>query len=147
VPALLVTVVLAAGGAIVAGLLGGRPAALGVVAGAVIVAALFSLGMGVTHATAALTPALSLLVALLTYLLQLVLLVVVLTATERSGLVPSTLDRGWLGGTIIVGALVWSVALIRAATRRTALYHDQVAPRHSTDPDEVTGRPDPGTAG
>jgi ATP synthase protein I len=144
---MLVTVGLAGCAAITAGLLEDRPAALGVVAGAVIVAALFSLGMGVTHAAAALSPTLSLLVALLTYLLQLVLLVVVLTATERSGLLQSTLDRGWLGGTIIVGALVWSVALVRAATRRTALYHDDEATRHSHSSDEVTGRPDPGTAG
>ena len=146
-PAALVTLLLTAVGATVAGLTGGSEAAYGVLVGAAAVVAVFSLGMALTHAAAALSPALSLLVALLTYLLQLVLLVVVLTSLERSGLLGPTLHRGWIGGTIIVGTLVWSAALIRSSVRRAALYHAPADQRESTSSGEVAGGPEGGTAG
>ena len=146
-PALLVTALLTSAGVVVAGFSGGSSAAYGVLVGAVAVVVVFSFGMAVTHAAAALSPAMSLLVALLTYLLQLVLLVVVLTSLERSGLLGATLDREWIGGTIIVGTLVWSWALVRAATRRTALYHSSADEVESTGSTSVTDRPGGGTAG
>lgn len=147
VPAVLMTALLTAAGATTAALTGGAPAAYGVLVGAAAVVVVFSLGMGVTHAASALSPGLSLLVALMTYVLQLVLLVVVLTALERSDLLGTTLDRGWIGGTIIVGTLVWSGALIRSSMRRTALYHAPADQRESTSSGEVAGRPGGGTAG
>jgi ATP synthase protein I len=109
--------------AVVAGVVAGAPAARGVLVGTAIVVVVFASGMAVTHAAAALSPALSLLVAMLTYVLQLVLLVIVLMALERSSLLEATLDRGWIGATIIAGALVWSAALVREAMLRTAQYH------------------------
>jgi ATP synthase protein I len=129
--ALLLTAVLTAFWSAFAGLAHGAPQAWGVVTGAVVVAMVFTFGMTVTHAVAARSPALSLLVALLTYVLQLVLLVVLLTAIERSGALEAALDRTWVGGTIIVGTLVWSGALLRAAVV-------------GTPPD--TWRPEQGTA-
>lgn len=142
----LVTVLVTAAGVVVAALTGGSPAAYGVLVGAVAVVVVFSFGMAVTQSAAALSPALSLLVALLTYVLQLVLLVVVLTALERSDLLGSSLDRGWIGGTIIVGTLAWSAALIRSAVRRTARYHTPVDEGGSTSSGEITEDPGGGTA-
>ncbi len=118
-------------GAPVAALVAGSAAAWGVTVGAVVVVVVFGFGMSITHAVAALSPALSLLVALMTYALQLVLLVVALLALERSGLLATTLDRGWVGGTIIVGTLVWSSALVRVAMHRTR-YHSTEPGRHSS---------------
>jgi hypothetical protein len=111
-----------------AGLVDGAPAAWGVVVGVVTVLAVFSFGMAVTHAVASISPALSLLVALLTYALQLVVLILVLLGLERSDALGSTLDRSWIGGTIIVGTLVWSAALVR----RDVLYHRSEDVRESS---------------
>lgn len=139
---MLVTAVLAASGAVVAGLAVGAPAAWGVVVGAVTTIVVFSVGMSITHAAATLSPALSLLVALLTYGLQLVLLVVVLVWLERSTLLGGTLDRTWIGGTVIVGTLVWSAALVRAELRRPGHYHSGAAEGESAG--EAPTRSDPG---
>lgn len=127
------TVALAVVGAVVAGLTVGAAAAWGVVVGAVTIVVVFAAGMSITHAAATLSPALSLLVALLTYLLQLVLLVVVLVWLERSTLLGATLDRVWIGGTIIVGTLVWSAVLIRADLRRPGHYHSSAGAGESAD--------------
>ena len=123
-PAVVGTATLALCGAVVAGLTSGADGAWGVVVGAVTTVAVFSLGMSITHVVATLSPALSLLVALLTYALQLVLLVLVLVGLERSTLLDEVLDRRWIGGTVIVGTLVWSAALVRSDVRRTRLYHN-----------------------
>lgn len=127
---------LALAGGVVAGVLGGAPAALGVVVGAVTVVAVFSFGMALTHAAATVTPRQSLLVALLTYGLQLVVLLLVLTALEGSDALGATLDRGWIGGTIIVGTLVWTAALVRLDT----LYHRPAAPVDPSVPPSSEGR-------
>jgi ATP synthase protein I len=145
-PALLATAVLALVGAVVAGLTSGAPAVRGVVVGACLVAVLFAVGSLVVQAVATLSPALSLLVALLTYLLQLLLMVIALTALERSGVLGPTLDRVWTGGTIIAGTLLWSAALVHAATRRTAHYHSETEGRESGDSAEVSDGPGAGTA-
>lgn len=143
--ALLVSAAMGAVGAVVAGLAVGAPAARGVVVGTVLVVVVFATGMAITQAAAALSPALSLLVALLTYVLQLVLLVVVLVSLERSDLLESTLDRGWIGGTLIIGTLVWSWALVRAAMLRTAHYHSSEglgeSPNPPSTPPSSTGNP------
>lgn len=118
---------MAAVAVLVGALVGGAPAALGVVVGAVTVVVVFSFGMAVTHAVATISPALSLLVALLTYALQLVVLVLVLTGLERSDALGSALDRRWIGGTIIAGTLVWSAALVRF----DVLYHRSAERRES----------------
>lgn len=127
---------LAVAAVVVAGLVGGAPAAWGVVVGAVTVVVVFSFGMAVTHAVASISPALSLLVALLTYALQLVVLVLVLTGLERSDALGATLDRRWIGGTIIVGTLVWSTALVRL----DVLYHRSTEPRESSPTPPEGGR-------
>lgn len=138
---------LAAVGAVVAGLVGGAPAAWGVVVGAVTVVAVFALGMGITQTVATLSPALSLVVALLTYLLQLVTLVVVLAALERSTLLDTTLDRVWIGATVIVGTVMWSLALVRAdlrGTRGAGHYHSPRGGGESVG--DSTAGPDRGDA-
>jgi ATP synthase protein I len=112
------TAALAVGGVVVAALTSGAAGAWGVLVGTVMIVVLFSAGTGVIRAAATLSPALSLLVALLTYVLQLVLLVAVLIALERSTLLGESLDRAWIGGTIIVGTLVWSAALVSVDLRR-----------------------------
>ena len=118
-------------GVVVAAAVAGAPAARGVLVGAVTVVAVFSFGMAVTHAVATISPALSLLVALLTYALQLVVLVLVLTALERSEALGSSLDRSWIGGTIIVGTLLWTAALVRL----DVLYHRSASGREpSSEP-------------
>ncbi len=106
-----------------AALTGGRAQVVGALAGAALVGFFFVFGALSTSLAAAYAPAMSLLVALLTYTLQVVLLGLVLLAVNRSGLGEDELDRGWLAGTVIVGTLVWMVALVVGAVRsREPLY-------------------------
>ena len=122
--ALLLTLALAVVGGLLGALVGGSAAAWGVVAGAVLLAGFLLVGVLSTHLVSALAPTLSLLVALMTYTLQVVVLGVVLLAVQSSDLLDSTLDRRWFGGTVILGALGWTVALVVGATRaRIPHYH------------------------
>ncbi len=121
--AVLTTLVLAGAGAALGGVVHGAAAARGVLVGTALILVLFSVGMAVVRAVTGHSPELSLLVALLTYLLQLLLLVAALVALERSGLLVSTVDRAWTGAAVIVGAIVWSAALVRADLRRGDRYH------------------------
>ncbi|WP_235735858.1 hypothetical protein [Nocardioides alcanivorans] len=57
------------------------------------------------------------LIALLTYTLQLVVMAVVLIVISRSELLDGTLDRGWLGGTVIAGTIAWLACQVVVATR------------------------------
>jgi ATP synthase protein I len=117
--ALLVTLVVAGCAAALALSFGGAPQLLGVLVGAAMVAGFFLFGMVNTAVAAAFAPRVALVVALLTYTLQVVALGLVLVAVSRSGLTPDRLDVRWLAGTVIAGALGWTVALVLDALGTT----------------------------
>ena len=97
----------------------GEPQLLGALAGSAMVACFFVFGMVNTALAAAFAPRVALVVALLTYTLQVVALGLVLVTVSRSGLTPDRLDVRWLAGTVIVGALGWTVALVLDALATT----------------------------
>ncbi|MDN5744711.1 MAG: hypothetical protein L0H31_06260 [Nocardioidaceae bacterium] len=105
-------IVLVAIGAIVSG----SPAAWGAAVGGVIAVGVFAFGAFTVDAVARLMPTASLMFAMLTYTLQIVLMALAFVAVNRSGLLDDELDRHWLGGAIIVGALVWLAVQVRMAT-------------------------------
>ena len=117
--ALLVTLVLAVAASGLAVAMGGRAQLFGALAGSAMVAGFFVFGMVNTALAAAFAPRVALVVALVTYTLQVVVLGLVLVAVSRSGLTPARLDVRWLAGTVIVGALGWTVALVVDALRTT----------------------------
>jgi ATP synthase protein I len=110
--ALLVTLGVGLLGAALALLVGDGAQLLGVLVGTALVAGFFVFGMLNTAVAAAFAPRVALVVALLTYTLQVVALGLVLVAVSRSGLTPDRLDVAWLAGTVIAGALGWTVALV-----------------------------------
>ncbi|TIC88772.1 hypothetical protein E8D34_03665 [Nocardioides sp. GY 10113] len=113
--------VLASGGVlvVVAASLGGSAAASGALVGTLVAVAVFGLGAAAVQLVARVMPAASLLFAMVTYTFQVVVMALFFVALNRSGLLEGTLDRGWLGGAIIVGVLVWtSVHLVAAANAR-----------------------------
>jgi ATP synthase protein I len=110
--ALVSTVVLGVVLGVVAQLGEGRPALLGTVVGMALVWGFFLFGALNTGLAAAYAPRASMLVALLTYTVQVVALALVLVAISRSGMAEDTLDVRWLGGTVILGTLVWTGALV-----------------------------------
>lgn len=114
--AALVAAVAAAVLVLVAALVSGEPAALGATVGGVIAVGVFSFGTFTVDAVARLLPAASLLFALVTYTCQIVALALVFAAINGAGLLDDELDGAWLGGAIILGALVWMAAQIRLAT-------------------------------
>lgn len=106
-----------------AALVSGSSGAAGAAVGAGMVLVFFGAGAVVVNAVASVSPAASLLVALLTYTLQVVLVGLVFAALNGSGLLDSTVDRTWAGGTVVAATLVWLVAQIFSATRsRQPLY-------------------------
>jgi ATP synthase protein I len=98
--------------AVVALLAAGRPQLLGTLVGVALVCGFFLFGAFNTGLAAAYAPRASMLVALLTYVVQVVALGLVLMGIARSGLAEETLDPRWLGGTVIVGTLVWTTTLV-----------------------------------
>lgn len=116
-PVALTTLVVAVVGTALAALLGGRPQVLGVLVGVALVAGFFVLGSTAVGVVATHAPRVSLLVALLTYVLQVLGLALVLLLLTRSGALESTLDRRWIGGTVVVGTLGWVTALTVTAVR------------------------------
>ena len=62
-------------------------------------------------------PTAALLVALLTYTLQVVLMGLLFAVLAESGALDSALDAEWLGGTVIVGTLLWLTIQIVLTTR------------------------------
>ena len=117
--ALVVTLLVAVAAAGLALVTAGGPQLVGALAGAALVAGFFVFGMVNTALAAAFAPRVALLVALVTYTLQVVVLGLVLVAVSRSGLTPDRLDVRWLAGTVIVGALGWTVALVLDALGST----------------------------
>jgi ATP synthase protein I len=119
--ALALTALLGTGGAAIAALTGhGRPQVLGALAGAVLVGVFFLFGALTTGFVAAHAPQISLVVALMTYTLQVLLLAVVLVGVSRSERLGEALDERWLGGSVLVGALAWTGALVAGAMRGDA---------------------------
>lgn len=107
----------------------GAPAAYGALVGAVLVLAVLGTGSLVVGYVARTMPAASLMVAMLTYTLQVVLLLVFFMAMTRSGALDDGVDRDWLGGAIIVGALVWTfVQIVLSTTARIPAYDVPAAP-------------------
>ncbi|WP_372727674.1 hypothetical protein [Nocardioides sp.] len=102
----------------------GGAAAAGALVGALIALTVFAFGSFVVNAVAGLLPSAALLVAVLTYALQVLMMGLVFIVISGSGLLDSTLDRRWLGGTIIAGALVWISAQVALATRRRIPAYD-----------------------
>jgi ATP synthase protein I len=92
----------------------------------------FGFGALTVNAVAAVSPAASLLVALLTYVLQVVAVGVVFLALDASGALGTTVDAGWVAGTVIAATLCWLVAQILAATRSRQPIYD--LPTAASDP-------------
>ena len=96
--------------ALVGWLAQGAAAGLGALAGTALVVAVCAGGALLVNAVAGALPTASLLVALLTYTLQMMLLLVTFVALERSGLLDASLDRTWVGASVIAATLMWLVA-------------------------------------
>jgi ATP synthase protein I len=122
--AVLATLALGAVLTVVAAVVGGSPAVLGVVVGIALVAGFFGLGTVVLIWVTRVSPAASLLVSLLTYTLQVVVLAIAFVALQASGLLESTIDPGWLGGTVIAGTIVWLSIQVTLTLRTRQLYYD-----------------------
>lgn len=99
-----------------AALLGGPDAARGAAIGGVLAVGVFSFGAFTVDVVSRLLPAASLMVAMMTYTLQVVLMLAAFVALTRSGQLDAQIDRDWLAGTIIAGAMVWMLVQVRLAT-------------------------------
>ena len=109
---------------VVAALVDGRPAVVGVVTGGVLTLVVFALGLAVVGFVARLLPSASLLVALMTYVLQLLVLALVVAAIDGAGVDASTLSRGWFAAAVIAVTLAWVVGQLVAATRQRIPVYD-----------------------
>lgn len=118
-------------------LVSGSAAAYGALVGTVLVVGIFGFGTFTVNAVAALMPTASLLVAVMTYTLQVVLMALAFIALAGSGALDETIDRAWLGGTVIAGTMVWLVVQIVLATRSRIPVYDISLP-------EVDQTPTPG---
>ncbi len=124
-PVLAAAAALVVGAAVVvlAALADGAPGAYGALVGTAFALVVFSFGVFAVGAVARLMPAASLLVAMLTYTTQVLLMLVFFVALTRAGVVGDTLDREWLGASIIVAVLAWTLAQVIAFARsRIPLY-------------------------
>ena len=110
--------------AVIGAFAAGSSAAYGALVGTVLTLVVFGLGSAAVNAVAGVLPTMSMMVALMTYLLQLVLIWVLLSALESSELLESTLERAWIGGAVIIGALAWMVGQIVLHLTRRALVFD-----------------------
>jgi ATP synthase protein I len=103
--------------AVVSWLLAGSAAGLGALVGVTLIVVVATGGTLMVNAVAGVMPTASLLVALLTYTLQLLVLLLAFVWLERSGLLADTLDRGWLGGAVVGGTVLWLATLVRLTFR------------------------------
>lgn len=124
----------------------GSPAALGTLVGALVVVAVCGTGSLLVNAVAGLLPAASLMFALLTYTLQLLLVLVVFAGLERSGLLGSSLHRGWLGGAAIGATLAWLATQVLFTTRSRIPVYDLTASDAPGSPVADRPRTDRGSA-
>jgi ATP synthase protein I len=105
------------------GLLSGSAAAYGALVGTVLVVGVFGFGTFTVNAVAAVMPTASLLVAVMTYTLQVVAMALAFVILSGSGALDETIDRAWLGGTVIAGTMVWLVVqIVQATSRRIPIY-------------------------
>lgn len=119
----LATALLGLGVTVVGALAVGSAAAYGAAMGTALVVAVFGFGTFTVNAVAALMPAASLMVALLTYTLQLVAMALAFVSLSKSGLFDETVDRTWLGCTVIACTLMWTmVQLVLSTSRRIPIY-------------------------
>ena len=124
----LLTVACGLAAAVLAGLVHGRSAALGVLVGLAIAVIVLGGGALLVDAVALVMPAASLLLALLTYTLQLLVVLLAFVALEGSGLLGASLDRAWLGGTVIAATMVWLAWQLRCFLVRRLPVFDLPAP-------------------
>lgn len=110
-------VVLAAGLllALVGAVLDGRPALVGALAGAGLVALVLSSGTAVVDLVSQLMPSASLIVAMLTYTLEIAFLALVLAALNGADNLDETMSAQYFAGAVIAGALAWTVVQVRLA--------------------------------
>lgn len=136
------SVLLGAGGAalalglaatLVGALVSGSEAALGALVGTLLVVGVLGFGSFVVNVVAGLMPAAALMVAMLTYTLQVVLMGLVFAILSGSGLLDSTVDRGWLAGAVIGGTAIWLVSQVVLTTRRRIPVYEL--------PSQVTAQP------
>lgn len=111
-------VVLGLVASVVGALVSGSAAALGALVGTVLVVGILGFGSFVVNVVAGLVPTLALMVAMTTYVLQVVLMGLVFAVLSGSGLLDTTLDRGWLAGAVIGGTAIWLVSQVLLTTRR-----------------------------
>jgi ATP synthase protein I len=146
--ALVLTLVLGVGTVLAGALVSGRPAAVGAAVGVGLLVGFYLFGLVTVQVAATVAPAVSLLVALLTYTLQVVLLGLVFVALQRSGALDGPVDRRWLSGTVVIGTLLWTAALVRGAvTQRIPHYHsasDLGKSSESTPTGDHPDAPEPG---
>ena len=136
--AVLATLVLGVVLAVVAAVVGGTPAVLGVLIGTALVGGFFGLGTVVLIWVTRVSPSASLLVGLLTYTLQVVVLALAFVGLQASGLLESSIDPAWLGGTVIAGTFVWLAIQVTLTLRTRQLYYDLPS---SQSPTEGSGTP------
>lgn len=118
---------------VVAALAGGADAATGALVGSLMVVGVLAFGAFVVDLVARVAPTASLLVALVTYTLQVALMALLFLAVSRADVLDSDTERGWLGGAVIAGALVWSVVQLRASTTaRVPVFDDPRGPAAGT---------------
>ncbi|MGZ4722490.1 hypothetical protein [Oryzihumus sp.] len=120
---LVATVTLGLVAVLVAGLTTGASGAAGAGLGAGAVCVFFGIGSFVLALVSTVSPTASLLVALLTYTLQVVLVGVLFAALSRSGALGTSIDAGWLAGSLIGGTLLWTgTQIVAHVTGRQPLY-------------------------
>lgn len=102
----------------------GSPAAYGALFGGLLVLVVCAFGVFSVHVVSHVMPGAALLFSLLTYALQISLLLLAFVALERSGLLDGTLDRGWVGATVIAGVLAWSLVQLVLSTRQRIPAYD-----------------------
>ncbi len=102
---------------VLAALTGGEPASYGALVGTAIALVVFSFGAFAVDAVARLMPVASLLVAMLTYTMQVLLMLVVFVGLNQAGVLDDSVDREWLGGSIIIGVLAWTFAQLIASAK------------------------------
>jgi ATP synthase protein I len=115
-------------------LVSGSAAAYGALAGTLLVVGVFGFGTFTVNAVAALMPTASLLVAVMTYTLQVVLMAMAFIVLSGSGALDDTIDRAWLGGTVIAGTMVWLVVQIALATTSRIPIYDIALPEVDQTP-------------
>ncbi|MGA9748057.1 MAG: hypothetical protein WBQ50_11435 [Nocardioides sp.] len=124
--------------AFAAWLLAGSAALVGVLVGTALVAGFFGLGAVVLIWVTAASPAMSLLVALMTYTLQVIVLGLAFAVLQVSGLMRSSIDGGWLGGTVIAGTAVWLAIQVTLTLKARQTYFDDPAEHSSARGPEAT---------